>query len=168
MKQASEIEALAHRLEVSGADRTRWPAQERLRFAPLIAHDDAARRLVAEAAALDRVMDMAPALDGARLGPLIDRIVAAAAAEGQRGDGNVLPFDRAGKAPYAARPAPHRNGNFQAAALLAASLVVGVFVGTSGLVDNAVPFRGEVTVADADLDATELIIAGNRALEDLL
>jgi hypothetical protein len=173
MKQASEMDALVRRLEISGADRTRWPAQERLRFAPLIAHDEVARQLVAEAAALDLVLDQAPVLERARHAPLIDRIVAAAEAEGMKVASNVVPFGGAGRKsqPGADKAPLVRRGTWQAAALLAASLVVGVFAGSSGMIGSAVsPFGGSFATADADADVSELILAGSPSspLEDAL
>lgn len=162
MTMATELEALKSRLEISGADRTRWPAQDRLRFASLISQDDEARRLVAEAAALDRLLDAAPAIDNAKQASLIDRIVAAAEAEGAPATaGNVISIGAARRP--ARKPPVHQRSSWQAAALLAASLFVGAFVGTSGLLGSAVPglSAGEYDVAD--LDATELVLDGNRS-----
>lgn len=164
MKQATELAALVNRLDISGADRTRWPAQERLRFAPLISGNQEAQRLVAEAAALDRLLDKIPPADPAKLAGLIDRIVAAAEAEGRPRADNVVSISAARRAPAAAvkRPLYQRSTTWQAAALLAASLFVGAFVGTSGLLGSAVPsLRSGYDVAEADL--TELVIDGNRA-----
>lgn len=165
MKHANEMAALVNRLEISGADRTRWPAQERLRFAQLIAGNAEAQRLVAEAAALDRLLDKAPAVDVAKLGGLVDRIVAAAEAEGQLAGGNVISIAAARRQVEAKRHVPvYGRSSWRAGALLAASLVVGAFVGTSGLLGTAVPSLGgggEYDVAEAD--ATELVIDGNRS-----
>lgn len=163
MKQANELSELINRLEISGADRTRWPAQERLRFAPLIAQSEEARRLVAEAAALDRLLDTMPAADTSKLGSLIDRIVAAAEAEGQPHAGsNVIPMSAARRAPTRSAPPVYQRSSWRAAALLAASLFVGAFVGTSGLLNSAMPsLAQEFDVAEAD--ATELVIDGNRS-----
>lgn len=163
MTKATELAALKSRLEISGADRTRWPAQERLRFASLMTQDDEARRLVAEATALDRLLDKVPAPDPATFGNLIDRIVAAAEAEGSAvSAGNVISIGSARKATPARIPV-HQRSSWQAAALLAASLFVGAFVGTQGLLGSAVPGLTGGTYDVADLDATELVLDGNRA-----
>lgn len=162
MTQATELAALADRLEISGADRTRWPAQERLRFAPLIAGNDEARRMMAEAAALDRLLDAAPAIAPARLEGLIDRIVATAEAEGARPVDNVVDLAAARRAP-APRVAPRQRSGWQAAALLAASLVLGAFVGTSGVLGpNGSPLSSEYDVAEADV--ADLLFDGTRGL----
>ena len=97
MTQAKDIADLVHRLDLSGADRTRWPAQERLRFASLIANSEEAQRLVEEAAAFDRLLDQVPGADDGKLGGLVDQIVAAAEAEGRpdTGKGQQQHHDRA-------------------------------------------------------------------------
>ena len=77
-KRSEDRQALERLLKVYGADRTRWPARERLRFAGLVAEDDAGRRLVAEATALDSLLDLAPKASAAREHALKERIVAAA------------------------------------------------------------------------------------------
>lgn len=163
MTQARELAALANRLDISGADRTRWPAQERLRFAALIAGDDAARRMVAEAAALDRLLDAAPGAEPARLDRLIDRISAAAQVEGASRADNVVEFTAARRPAAPPRTPVHRRSTWQAAALLAASLFVGAFVGTSGLLGTSIsPASGEYDVAEADI--TDFLLGGARGL----
>jgi hypothetical protein len=102
-----DIERLKVLVEVHGGDRERWPAAERLDMARLVAHDKEAAAVVAEAQALDRVLDLAPTLDEDRLGALTQRIVGAAQAEGRwRGDephreavysGGVVRNDRDGR-----------------------------------------------------------------------
>ena len=65
-------------LERYGADRTRWPADMRRQLAGLLGTSKEAQRLVSEAAALDRLLDMAPSLSDARGKALAVRIVSAA------------------------------------------------------------------------------------------
>src|SRR5438046_2498673 len=65
-------------LDVYGGDRTRWPAEARAAAAQLVARDGKARRLLAEAEALDRVLERAPLPALATEAALADRIVAAA------------------------------------------------------------------------------------------
>lgn len=164
MKNAGELEALVHRLEVSGADRTRWPAPERLRFAQLIAQDEQARRLVEEAGALDRLLNLAPNVGSDRVDGLVDRIVAAAEQEGATSS-NVEPFRRRTAPPSARVPMRYRT-SWQAAALLAASLFVGAFVGTSGLLQSSVGSLGQAIYSDSDsdsLDVSDLSLDGSRS-----
>lgn len=153
-KRAGERQALERLLEVYGADRTRWPARERLRFAGFIGDDDGAKRLVAEAAALDTLLDRASRASEDRERALQERIVAAALRSVEPRLA-VVPgvAERPVKsAPVLARlrafaPALGKAGvgrELPAAALLAASLVVGVLLGSAGTLDTTVQEVAEV------------------------
>ena len=65
-------------LDVYGGDRTRWPAEARAAAAQLVARDARARGILAEAEALDRVLERAPLPSLAIEAALAERIVAAA------------------------------------------------------------------------------------------
>jgi hypothetical protein len=138
--RADDRRALERLLEIYGADRTRWPARERLRFASLVAEDETSRRLMAEASALDRLLDVAPKTSADREHVLKERIVAAALRQGHPKFAVVA---RSSSATAAsgwrswARRAPARSG-WAAGGLLAASLVVGVMLGSAGTFDTAV------------------------------
>ncbi len=133
-------------LEIYGGDRTRWPAPMRHGLAALIATEPTAGRMVREAEALDRLLDQAPAGgDDAALAALADRISAAALREPQVISGSppalqksndisrtVVPFNRQ-------RP-PQRNDYGLAGAALAASLVLGIFVGQSSAITPAAEY----------------------------
>lgn len=154
------LEAFEQVLERYGSDRTRWPAPVRKRFAGLISGNPAAERRLREAEALDRLLDMAPppAVD---THTLADRIMAAAEAEA------------------APRPALERAWNPQivrrrvaasgrahgpAAALLAASLVLGMFSGLSGTFGtfgtSADPLAAEAAY-DGDVDLSQIAFDSN-------
>lgn len=162
--RAREIEALRCLLDSHGADRTRWPARERLRFAHLISQDSQARALLAEAAAFDRLLDRAPVVPQARESALAERIVATAVAAGrpasvpssrhQEAGDNVLDLAAARLRSAAARRSGvlRRNGWSGMAALLAASLVLGVLVGASGVMP------GDRTVVE-DIDGGQLALS---------
>jgi hypothetical protein len=138
-KRSEDRQALERLLEVYGADRTRWPARERLRFAGLVAEDDAGRRLVAEATALDSLLDLAPKASAAREHALKERIVAAALRQAEPRFAVVARSTGAGAAGWRAwtRRAPASSG-WAAGGLLAASLFVGVLLGSAGTFDTAV------------------------------
>jgi hypothetical protein len=153
--RAKDRQALACLLEVYGADRTRWPARERLRFASFICEDEAARRLVAEGAALDALLDRASRASEEREHALKERIVAAAMRSGERKLA-VVAGHGAGSAARLAAMLPvwaHRpsftkvttRAEWPAAALLAASLVVGVVLGSAGTFDTTVQQMAEAT-----------------------
>ena len=129
-------------LDVYGGDRTRWPTEARAAAAHLVARDADAQRLLAEAEALDRVLERAPLPALAKEGALADRIVAAA----QRSPRIV----KIGGAPPAQPAAPAAAGSGRlrprytsarvgAAGLLVASLMFGVVIGRTGLPQQLLP-----------------------------
>jgi hypothetical protein len=156
-------------VDTFGGDRARWPAAARLRLATLVATDVAAARIVAEAVALDRLLDLAPSVPPERARALASRIQAMAAVtpRDRGGDSGVMHGRDGGSATSTLSMAPSlpvrvladvakRPGTFgtpraplmgrarQAMALLAASLVLGVFIGSS---DVAGPVVSLVTDA---------------------
>src|SRR5262245_42462473 len=72
------LDVFAQLLDVYGGERTRWPAEARAAAAHLVARDAEARRLLAEAEALDRVLQSAPVPALAAEAALAERIVVAA------------------------------------------------------------------------------------------
>lgn len=154
----AELEQL---LDVYGADRVRWPAEARAAAANLVASDAGARRLLAETAALDHVLERAPVPGLAVEAAVAERIVAAA----QRSP-RVVPLSGAHRLAEAASPGdaalllastagPSRrrqqslsssrwrprllSREMGAAGLLAASLAMGVVIGNSTLPPQLLP-----------------------------
>ncbi len=140
MQSRPDIERLRLLLDTFGADRARWPAAERLRLAAFVASDAEARRLVAEAAAFDRLLDMAPRPSPERERAAVARIVAAAF--------------RHENVPWKREPARERP-LWRAAAPLAASLVLGVFAGMAGLVPGVEEFA-QADAAEGDIQQAVL------------
>ncbi len=175
-RRAEDREALARLLDIHGADRTRWPARERLRFAGIISEDEAGARLLAEAEALDRLLDRAPRASDANLDALKERIMAAAL-RSERPQLTAV----AGGRPVPAKAwlgqlrkpswAEKRFGEWPAAALLAASLVLGVMLGSAGTLDTTMQQVASVTGFNTAGDSTNLAL-GEEILgtsdEDLL
>jgi hypothetical protein len=137
-------------LDVYGGDRTRWPMEARAAAAHLVARDVDAQRLLAEAEALDRVLERAPLPALAKEAALADRIAAAA----QRSPrivklGGARPAEPA--APAAARigrlPLRFSSANVGAAGLLVASLMIGVVIGRTDLPQQLLP--GLANMADS-------------------
>ena len=144
------LEAFGEVLERYGSDRTRWPAPVRMRFARLLSEDGAAEQRLKEAEALDRLLDLAPppAVDTRALA---DRIMAAVEAD----TGPVAhPLPKRAWTPEVVRNRVAASGRTHgpAAALLAASLVLGMFSGLSGTFDTAV----QPLVADATYEGDVL------------
>lgn len=142
-------------LDVYGSDRTRWPVEARASAGQLVARDKAARRLLAEAEALDRALERAPLPSLAEEAALAGRILAAArrsprmvptakmdaARLPERAIDNVvqLPSVRTRKRWLT----PTAFGG--AAGMLAASLALGVFIGLSGLSQGMLPALEDMT-----------------------
>jgi len=179
--RAKDREALERLLDVYGADRTRWPARERLRFASFISEDEAAQRLMAESAALDALLDRAPRASEDRERALKERIVAAALRStetklavvtggGETAASRVPTWLRhARRAPSSAKS--HERREWPAAALLAASLVVGIVLGSAGTFDTTVQEVAEATGIATAAETSQLAL-GEEILamsdEDLL
>jgi hypothetical protein len=154
----AELERL---LEVYGADRARWPAEVRAAAAQVVAASAEARRLLAEAEALDRVLERAPVPGLAAEVALAERIVAAAqrsprivalpgahrsAEEASPGEAALVLARAAGASRRRQRPSgPGRWGprllsrEMGAAGLLAASLAMGVVIGNLSLPPQLLP-----------------------------
>ena len=129
-------------LDVYGSDRARWPVEARASAGQLVARDKVARRLLAEAEALDRALETAPLPSLAREAALADRIIAAArrsprmvpaaaAAAAAPGPARVVGNDITLPVAHPRTPWPVRRATGGAAGLLAASLALGLFLGLS-------------------------------------
>lgn len=159
----SELTAFENVLDTFGGDPARWPAERRERFVRLAAADADAARLLHEAKALDSVLTKAGGLSVRDTRALAERIAAAVAnsAPGQptqpqrqaengptssdgASSGVVIAWPRTGENARApsqvdSASAPRRlSSGWRTAALLAASLVVGVFVGVTDILPTDV------------------------------
>jgi hypothetical protein len=130
-------------LDVYGADRTRWPLNVRADAIELLAADARARLLLAEAAALEETLSRGLAVsaksDSVQHAVLAERIMAAST--GMPRLTGVPPVARAVVAPSIRHVMDSRASNelWRGAAMLAASLMIGVFVGQSQLGAHALP-----------------------------
>jgi hypothetical protein len=129
-----EIEraALERLVDIYGGDRQRWPVADQMRFSTLISIDSQARQIVDEAAALEQVLFAAPIVTRCREGVVADRIMAQIRGQPlarlqlshQPLPRGVIPLRSGGRA---------RGWLSAPAALLAASLMLGVGFGVTGL-----------------------------------
>ncbi len=145
----TDLEALQTALDTYGADRTRWPAPLRLRFASLIASNADAQRRLAEADAFGRLLDLAsPSEDESA-----DKVRAAVFAH-LKGHGVPVVAPVAGVVvPMARRASPPASRSlWREASLLAASLMLGVIAGLSGTLDPAQQAIAGITSSNADAD----------------
>ena len=165
-------------LDVYGGDRTRWPVEARASAGHLVARDRAARRLLAEAEALDRALERAPLPTLAQEAAIAERIVAAARrsprivspARTEAGRPDTRPADNVVQLP-AARGRPRwlttRTAFSGAASALAASLALGVFLGLSNLSQGVLPAVEQMT--GIPLGSNSAVVAQIDLLdEDLL
>jgi anti-sigma factor RsiW len=127
----AQLEAV---LAIHGARAERWPQEMRARLSAFVEEDRAAARLLAEARALDRLLNAAP--DPSPPHGLEARILAAAFQPRQR-------------------PVPVRTvrAMWPEATLLAASLFIGIVIGLSG---TAMPALQDVALISGFLEADGL------------
>ena len=127
-----ELAALQALLDSHGGEAGRWPADARQRFDQLIAIDGAARRLVAEAQALDAVLLRAPIVSAERSRALLDRIMAAATPTSTANETDRVIDLGAQRRLRTSPPVLRQRSVWQAAGMLAASLIAGIVIGVSG------------------------------------
>ncbi len=118
----TERELLEMTLEIYGADRTRWPVQRRHELSQFIAASAEAQKLIANAAAFDRLIDSTPTVDAGRQKDLLARIMS----EVERAPRVVID-----KGPPLRSERPVFRRWTGAGAALAASLMIGVIAGQS-------------------------------------
>jgi len=165
MTTKREIEALAALLDAFGADTGRWPAGAAVRFAPLLAESADARRLVAEARALDQLLTMTAAAERSVRPDLAARMADRVLARAARPPGietrpsNVVPLPR--RRPETVAPASRvkRPTEWRAAALLAASLLCGLYIGGQGTGDDLVNAAAEVIGVGTFVDSATYVLA---------
>jgi hypothetical protein len=143
---------LEHLLDVYGSDRARWPIDARSGAGQLAARDRAARRLLGEAEALDRLLERAPLPSLAREAALADRIIAAA----QRSP-RIVHIEES-RAPTTAaenvirwpgaraRSEWLRSDAGRVAGLFAASLLCGIYFGLSNVAQGALENVAGITL----------------------
>ena len=77
-EQNQALDLLDRTLDAFGTDTARWPAGVKTKLTPFINGNAEARRRIAEAVALDKVLAFAPTISAARQSELADQIVAKA------------------------------------------------------------------------------------------
>lgn len=150
-------------VETFGGDRTRWPSSMTAAAEALLATSAEARRLEAEAMALDRLLGRASQEVHVGGDDLVRRILAEAGVAGSGRNGaaadNVVPFPTRKpterEAAPVARAAPGRRfAQWQAAAVLALALLTGVGVGALDVMQGPVGSLTSIVGLEADPGAT--------------
>lgn len=142
-------------LETFGADTARWPVGARTAFDRAAETDEGLARSLAAEAAFDRLLARAPAADPRRVTALADRIVAAS----RRPDARM-------NQPPPARTIRPSLAAWPPAALLAASLALGVFFGVSGFASQL--FERQSNGGGDGLDSFASVFDDSGPDEDLL
>ena len=165
--QKLTLDRLESLFDSYGGDLSRWPERLAEEAHTMIGNSSEARRLHAEAQALDRLLAKASAPDQAQLDRLAERIMAVAAGEGvakpaeagsEYGAGTgarIIPMPMSRRAGASRKPIDDRQalpasspgrvstgrwfggGNWPAAAALAASLAFGFAIGLSDIAPSA-------------------------------
>lgn len=195
-KMLAELTAFENILDTFGGDPARWPAEKRAGLESLARTDADGARLLREARALDAVLTHASGPPVGNTSVLADRIAAAVAntAPGQSGahlaraqdtgtstfnaPGVVIAWPRGSANARAAAaalagvtPTPYRNrmtNGWRTAALLAASLVVGVFVGTTDLLPGDVAQFVASATTGTDNSAQALAFLSGEGLLEMI
>lgn len=148
------LKELAGALDLAGTNPKRWPERSRARLSAFVENDEEAARLYIEAKALDHVLARAP--QGMPRPEIEAEIVAAARRLPQdRADSQaeVISLNDRLREASAVRGPRFESGRsyWGGAVLLAASLILGVYIGASG---EAIPtLRGIEFLASNDAQA---------------
>lgn len=170
----TELESFRRLLESHGSDPTRWPAGERARAVALLGRSAEARHLLAAEQAFDRLLAEAPDASASDAASSVSRLMARLPDRERldRAQSNVVPLPRVGAAANK-RPVARRSMAAEAV-LLAASLVLGVLAGTTGLFD-VTGLPGLAWGETVDSDASDIALGldasagdGGTSAEDLL
>jgi hypothetical protein len=152
-KQVMDFAQFEETIAAFGADPGRWPAGCRAAAEALLAAEPRARASLAEMQALERVLATPAPVDDGRQRALADRIVAMARSEAaqrlpvrqgqEAGAGeNVIRFERRpdrSSGGVGRSPVPvGRRASWQVGSLLAASLVLGLALGSVGPLPGSV------------------------------
>ena len=150
-----ELTRLREVLDIYGADRSRWPAADRLSLGRFISDNEAARQLVGEYKALERLIDDAASREEITAMALSQRIFAAAERESRD---RQAPAAATMLLPRAATRRPPVRSRFEMAAMAAAVALVfgiGMLAGLSGVV---APDSQEVASMDDTIDIDDPLL----------
>ena len=171
MNREAMLDRLCEVVAAYGSDRARWPDADRLRLGAFAMSDERARTMLREARAMDQLLAVADDSDVVATPAdllLGDKVTAAIAEAGNAAvaetrapaTADIVSLEqrrRRATAPTKPAPVPRgaEDGQFWVAvAALAASLVLGVFVGATGYVDLTGSGLIELAGASAEVGET--------------
>lgn len=141
---------LLQTLEQCGADPKRWPDETRAGLKALITKDPLAQSMTDESVALDRLITKAGEVTGrqsdARNEILVEKIMQSVGvtAEPQLRDDTVVPFESARRRAQSTKRTTRIWPDVAAAGALAASLLLGISIGASGVANSTLAPVSEV------------------------
>ena len=159
--QPMELSRLQALLEAYGADTKRWPHQYRQVAEAMLASHAEARAMWDEARTLELLLDHAPLRDAAPQADLAARIVARATSErpamtaAQPLPDNVVPLRRSTPqtaTPPAVRGVGSRRSDWRTGGVLAASLMLGLLIGSFGLTASMLDLDDDDSIAAISAD----------------
>ncbi len=165
------LAAFEQHLDIYGARTDRWPAATRQRYETLLVKEPRARSLMAEARALERLLDQEPVASSQTLANLTDRIMAAVDADtSSKDNASVVELSKV-RAMRRAAPAQHGfRAGWRVVSALAASLILGIYLGSAPGVVTAVETVADTVgiTSSTDDDLAFFDDNGSSLPEDLL
>lgn len=161
-EQNQALELLDRTLDAFGTDTARWPAGVKTKLTPFINGSAEARRRIAEAVALDKVLAFAPTISVARQSALADQIVAKALRQPRTVSASEQPARQAGTPSVRKSWSRSWRENSIVGGALAASLMLGILSGQNTIVSSL--SEAMLTSVDAT-EATAQQIAQTDDLE---
>lgn len=162
-QNTAELLDFEQHLDVHGSRSERWAEEARQRFEPLLAKSGRARELLAETRALEQLLDRAPLPDAQRMQSLADRISAAVVAEVKSSSASASVIDLGARRRLRQ---PLRSFSWKVASALAASLLVGIFIGASPSVTSAVESLATAVGLPSGAESTDLVLIYDAAADE--
>ena len=162
-KDTAELSAFEEHLDAHGSRVERWPETARVRFEPVLQRNARARELIAEARALETLLDRAPLPGAQRTEALAHRITAMATAEAAREPATAPVIDLAARRRTRAMAPTVR---WKVASALAASLLVGIYLGSSPSVSSTVEAVAGAVGVSTDAEVSDLALIYDLAADE--
>lgn len=168
MTTSNEMQRLRDVLDAFGADRSRWPDQDRAVLEPFVAQNAEAGRLIAQEAEFDSLLARAPdGVSAVSVERARKSLMAEVEADGKSVSAatNVVPLVHKTKAEPRVPPP---GGLWRDFAVMAAALLIGFFTVSRGVLDGSAldPARLMAGVAGESDDVSAVALGGTG--EELL
>lgn len=165
MTTSNEMQRLRDVLDAYGADRDRWPAEDRAALELFVAGNAEAARFLAEEAAFDSLLAHAPdtvsGMSVQRVRSTLMAQIETEAAEAGPAVSNVVPLVRQ---PRADRQEQARSQLWRDLSVMAAALLLGFFTVSTGVLDGSSldPANLTASVASEADDVSAVALGGSE------